>query len=199
MRNVIWIALVILLMSLAAPSWAESLEDGEAAWNRGDYATALRILRPLADHGVAAAQAILGIMYDNGQGVPRDDAAAVMLFRRAAEQGHAHAQYDLGLKYSQGRGVPRDNAAAVSWFRKAADQGDPEAMYRLGNAFEFGSGVPIDYVKAYAWYDRAIARFPASWTVSRGRAVSGRDALAKKMTAAQLEEAQEREREPPSR
>ena len=192
------VGFVSVIAAFAASATAGPLEDGEAAWSRGDYATALALLRPLADQGVAQAQATLGIMYDNGQGVPRDDSAAVAWFRKAADQGHPHAEYDLALKYSQGRGVSRDDEAARSWFEKAAGHGDPEAMYRLGDAFEFGKGTAIDYVEAYQWYDRAIAGFPPSWTASRDRAVASRDALVRKMTPGQLEEAQmlARERKP---
>ncbi len=37
------------------------------AYNRGDYATALRIFRQLADQGDARAQYNLGYMYANGK------------------------------------------------------------------------------------------------------------------------------------
>ena len=195
MRTVSVMGLTAIVAAFAAPATAGPLEDGEAAWSRGDYATALQLLQPLANQGVAQAQATLGIMYDNAQGVPRDDLAAVAWFRKAADQGYAHAEYDLALKYSQGRGVTRDEGAALSWFQKAADHGDPEAMYRLGNASEFGKGTVIDYIEAYAWYEKAIANFPASWTVSRDRAVASRDALTSRMTSAQLEAARRIARE----
>ncbi len=48
-----------------------------AADQRGDYATALREFRPLAEKGGASAQYNIGIMYDKGRGVPQDDAEAV--------------------------------------------------------------------------------------------------------------------------
>ncbi len=48
-----------------------------AAYQRGDYATTIRELRPLAEQGVAEAQFLLGVMYDKGQGVPQDYAEAV--------------------------------------------------------------------------------------------------------------------------
>ncbi len=195
MRSVSLIVLTVVVAALSASATAGPLEDGEAAWSRGDYVTALQLLQPLADQGAARAQAILGIMYDNGQGVPRDDLAAVAWFRKAADQGYAHAEYDLGLKYSEGRGVARDDDSALLWFQKAADHGDPEAMFRLGDAFEFGKGTPIDYVRGYAWYERAIVSFPASWTVSRDRAVASRNAITGKMTAAQLQDAQTLARE----
>jgi TPR repeat protein len=47
------------------------LEDGETAYQRGDYATVLRLVRPLANQGVAHAQVGLGVMYALGQGVPQ--------------------------------------------------------------------------------------------------------------------------------
>ena len=190
MRTASLIALTAVIAAYGASATAGPLEDGEAAWSRGDYTTARELLQPLADQGVAQAEATLGVMYDNGQGVPRDDAAAVTWFRKAADQGHPHAEYDLALKYSEGRGVPRDDEAALSWFEKAADHGDPEAMYRLGDAFEFGKGTAADYVRAYDWYDRAIDAFPLSWTVSRDRAVARRDAVVGKMWPGQLEQAQ---------
>ena len=57
---------------LAQPMIAGQFEDATAAHNRGDYATALHLIRPLADQGNAEAQNNLGFMYDIGQGVPQD-------------------------------------------------------------------------------------------------------------------------------
>jgi TPR repeat protein len=88
----------------------------------GDYATALRMWRPLADQGSAIAQFNLGLMYENGQAVPRDYAAAANWYRKAADQGNASAQANLGFMYANGEGVPRDYAAAASWYRKAAER-----------------------------------------------------------------------------
>jgi len=182
-------ALAVLLFATLA--LAGPLEEGEAAWKRGDYAAALTLLEPLAERGNAEAQATLGIMYDNGQGVEMDHVLAVAWYTKAAAQGYAHAEYDLGLKYSAGQGVPQDDASAVFWFRRAADHGDPEAMYRLGNAYELGKGAPMDFVQAYAWYDRAVSHFPPDWTVSRDRAVADRAAIAARLTPEQLQSAQQ--------
>ena len=77
-----------------------------AAYQRGDYATALRLLAPLAEHGNADAQFNLGIIYNKGQGVPQNCAEALLWFRRAADQGVADAQYNLASMYYGGQGVP---------------------------------------------------------------------------------------------
>jgi uncharacterized protein len=57
--------------------FAGPLEDRLSAYDRGDYATALRVLRPLADQGYAEAQSNLGLMYENGNGVTQDFKEAV--------------------------------------------------------------------------------------------------------------------------
>ena len=47
------------------------LEAGLAAYERGDYDTALREIRPLAEEGDARAQSRLDTMYIKGEGVRR--------------------------------------------------------------------------------------------------------------------------------
>ena len=101
------ISAVVVLIRLAAPAWA-GFDEGTAAYNRGDYATALREWRPLAEQGDANAQYNLGLMTYHGRGVPQDDAQAVRWYRKAAEQGDARAQFNLGSMFAYGRGVPRD-------------------------------------------------------------------------------------------
>ncbi len=72
-------------LGLTAPAWA-GWDEAAAAYQRGDYATAIRELRPLAEQGHARAQYSLGIMYDNGQGVPQDYAQAHMWVNVAASR-----------------------------------------------------------------------------------------------------------------
>ena len=104
-------ALLVVVMARAAI--AAPWEDAVAAQGRGDYATTLRLLRPLADQGLAKAQERLGALYYDGRGVPQDYAEAVKWFRLAAEQGNANALYALGLMYDNGQGVPQDHTEAV--------------------------------------------------------------------------------------
>jgi TPR repeat protein len=110
-RNRIAAGFVALALSLgiAAPLAAGPLEDAAAAYQRGDYPTALQLLRPLAERGEAGAQGKLGGMYYNGEGVPQDYAEAVKWFRKAADQGFAPAQHNLGVMYHNGEGVPQDS------------------------------------------------------------------------------------------
>jgi uncharacterized protein len=185
------VATLILAVSFLAGSVAAGpLEDAWAAYEKGDYPTALRLLRPLANFGAHAADAqfVLGLMYDNGQGVPQDYAAAGEWYRKSAEQGNAFAQGSLGYQYANGRGVKQDYAAAVEWYRKSAEQGVPIGQLALGAMYADGKGVPQDYVLAHMWFNLAAAG-------GNKNAVKGRDMVATQMTPAQIAEAQKLARE----
>ena len=71
MRNLVRASVLLLALVLSEPVLAGQLEDADAAYDKEDYATALRLLRPLAAQGDAGAQFMLGGMYDNGRGVPK--------------------------------------------------------------------------------------------------------------------------------
>ena len=121
------ISLAIALFVLPAVSASgQDFDKGLTAAQSGDYATALREWTPLAEQGNAAAQTNLGVMYDNGQGVPQDYAAAVRWYRLAAEQGYAAAQSNLGTMYSFGTGVLQDYVRAHMWYNIAGSSGGNE-------------------------------------------------------------------------
>jgi uncharacterized protein len=137
---------------------AEQFEDGVAAYQRGDFATALGLFQPLADQGNAAAQTNLGVMYEKGQGVARSYRKAVKLYRLAAEQGISDAQFNLGVMYYEGQGVAQGYREAAKWFRLAAEQGSALAQSDLGFMYEKGRGVARDFLRAHMWYSLAASR-----------------------------------------
>ena len=85
------LAAVLLVLRFAEPVAAGPLEDADAALRRRDYATAVRLIRPLAEQGNANAQYNLGTFYDNGLGVPLDKVRAYMWFSLSAAQGREGA------------------------------------------------------------------------------------------------------------
>jgi uncharacterized protein len=129
-----------------------AVSAGLAAYVRADYPEAVRWFRLAAGQGNAFAQYSLGFMYDNGEGVPENDAEAVRWYRLAADQGDADAQLNLGVMYDDGEGVPENNAEAVRWYRLAADQGDADAQLNLGVMYDDGEGVPENNAEAVRWY-----------------------------------------------
>lgn len=115
------------LMLLPVMVVAQDLEVAITAVEAGDYATALRQWRPLAEQGNEWAQFGLGWMYAEGKGVPLDYTKGVRWYRLSAEQGNAAAQYNLSLMYFAGNGVPKDYVSAHMWFNISSMNGDPEA------------------------------------------------------------------------
>jgi TPR repeat protein len=76
-----------------------------------------------AKQGRAYAQFNLGIMYDNGDGVPENDTEAVKWYRKATDQGVSQAQHGLGVTYGNGEGVPENYVRAYVWLSMAKTQG----------------------------------------------------------------------------
>jgi TPR repeat protein len=110
--RIMFLPLLLAVHGLAAGG----IDRGDTAYKQGDYGTALREWRPLAERGNAGAQLNLGFMYDNGYGVPQDYTKAIKWYRKAAEQGNDRAQYNLGLMYDIGYGVPQDVVRAHMWY-----------------------------------------------------------------------------------
>ena len=100
----------------------------------------------------------MGVMFDNGEGVPEDDTEAVKWYRKAAKQGYTVAQARLAAMYLSGEGVPQDHSEAAIWFRRAAEHGHTRAQTILGFMYEQGWGLPEDDVRAYAWFNIAAAQ-----------------------------------------
>jgi len=104
-----------------------SYQKGFGAYDRGDYETALKEFRPLAEQGLSQAQYNLGLMYAEGEGVAQDYQEAVRWYRLAAEQDHASGQFSLGAMYIAGHGVPKDYVLAHMWMNMAAAKGVKKA------------------------------------------------------------------------
>lgn len=107
---------------LSSAAFCGTFEEGKAASKKGDYPTALKIYRELADQGVAKAQNNLGCMYALGKGIPQDLKEAVTWYRKSAEQGLPEGQNNLGSCYSNGEGVSQDFTEAFFWLSLAASQ-----------------------------------------------------------------------------
>jgi len=118
-------AMLVILACASGPNpecvlAAQSIEEAEFAYERGDYTQAGRLFSSLAEQGVASAQFYLGLMYEKGRGVRQDHATALTWFRKSAAQGYAGPQNNLGLMYERGRGVRKDVVRAFMWYTVAA-------------------------------------------------------------------------------
>jgi len=103
---------------------------GVNAYLRGNYATALRQFKPLAEQGDAWAQYWLGRLYYRGEGVLKNYKTALKWYRLAAEQGFTDAQYQLGVMYHLGRGLPKNRVYSHMWYNIAALKGHKNSLRR---------------------------------------------------------------------
>ena len=108
-----------------------------------------------AEAGDAEAQFKVGLRYEDGNGVERNDVLAAEWYRKSAEQGYAYAEYNLSTAYFCGRGVETNLVAAFEWMKKSADHDYPIAWFALGLFYEEGTGVEKDGAEALRWYRKA--------------------------------------------
>jgi len=130
-------ALLCLNFSFSSVAQAENYADGMSAYEAGDFKTAREIFLPMAEEGEHEAQYALGVMYQDGDGLAKDEIQAARWYREAAIQDHHWAQH------------------AVAWLTKAAHAGVAAAQHNLAQAYETGLGAKQDYTKARDWYTKA--------------------------------------------
>lgn len=124
-----FLSVFVAVFLLCGVALANQFQEAVGAYERGDYTTAARLFRPLAERGDADAKFMLGYLY-----------------------------YKLALLYYKGQGVPKDLIEAAKWYRLAAEQGDAKAQVNLGLLYNIGQGVTQNYVEAHMWWNLAAAQ-----------------------------------------
>jgi murein DD-endopeptidase MepM/ murein hydrolase activator NlpD len=153
LRHAVGWGLLFAALAADASSLATGMTgDAQNAYDNGRFEEARRIWVPLAEAGDAEAQFRLGLLFDLGQGVPRDLATAYVWYRRAAEAGLAQAQFNVAVMQDSGLVGPRNAVEAARWYRKAAVQGHHRAQYNLAQLYTSGDGVLSNIARAKAWY-----------------------------------------------
>lgn len=191
MKRITFVFGLLLWIGVAAGTSAQgNFRAGETAYSRGDYATAMREMLPLAQQGAAEAQFYIGYMHRNGQGVQPDYAEAAKWYRLSAAQGYGAAQFNLGLMYDNGHGVPQDHTEAARWYQLAAEQGIAGAQLNLGMKYRDGLGVLPDLVRAHFWMNLATVTAPPDGALQY-MAVNERSIVARRLSAVQLKRAEE--------
>jgi len=147
-----------------------------------NYSRAAKWYEAAAQQGIVEAQKKIALMYE-GVGLPKDYKKAKNWYEKAASQGDISAKASLGLMYSEGKGVERNFSKALEYLKPAANAGNWSAQFTLGAMYADGRGVPQDYVEAHKWFNILAA-------VGFEQVVESRNRLTKKMTPAQIAEAQ---------
>lgn len=122
--------LLIALILFSAIVSGDEIDEGIEAFDSGHYATAYKILLPLAEHhGYTKAMNALGLMFEQGLGVAKQGGEAEKWYKKAALEGSSEAMYNLGLLYSEGNLVPKDTVKGIAWMGAAFDHRLNEAAH----------------------------------------------------------------------
>lgn len=135
----------------------EEVLDGDSLKSMLDEspARAAQAILLAAREGVVDAQALLGQILLDGQGIEQDQPLAVRWFEIAARRGHLMARNMLGRCHEHGWGCPADASLAARHYRVAAEAGLDWAMYNVANLFATGRGVAENQAQALTLYRRA--------------------------------------------
>ncbi len=129
------IIFAVLPLAFSSIGWGADFQEGQEAYNSGDYQTAITEWQPLAEEGQAAGQFGMGLLYANGFGVSMDDDQALKWYRLAADQDHANAQCNLAVMHANGWGVPQSDDEALKWYSLAAEQGIADAQISVAKMY----------------------------------------------------------------
>jgi TPR repeat protein len=176
----------LLLIAVLSMFWTmpgiAGMPEAEAAYQRGDFNAAFNELKPLAEQGNAAAQALLGALYRDGKGVSQDYVQALGWLRKASSQGYDLANVTLESMYSSQQGITKQEVRDLALHGDVAAQSAMAAI--LGN-----TGNPRDLGEAYVWL-KLVASNPnaGSLTISASMVVT---LMERGLTPAQIAEGKE--------
>ncbi len=125
------VALVVLVVFPVGETVAQTFKEAEAAYKKGDYKTAKKIVFPLAERGDRRAQDLLSDLYWSGRGVDRDRCESTRWADKAARQNLGRAQYSMAWAYISGHGVYRNSELSYRWALAAIRSGDKRASKNL--------------------------------------------------------------------
>lgn len=130
----------------SADQYCLGLSYAFALNHKKDRAQAATWFRKAAEQNHAGAQAVLGYLYERGDGVKADPAEAAKWYRKAADQNQSDGLFNLGRAYEQGIGLSKDLTQARTHYSKAAAAGSRDAQQALAN---LGKGVePVSPAQA---------------------------------------------------
>ena len=132
-----------------------SMNQARQAYSNGDYEKAHKIWLTQAEDGSPEAQAWLGSLYANGEGVDADDKNALTWYEKAAKQGNSMAQANVGAMYYMGQGASKNVDKAIKWLTAAAENGDVNGLFNLAVIYNKGEDVEKNPERAAELYQQA--------------------------------------------
>ena len=146
----------MIILAISSTGAYAGIQEAEDAYAKRKYQLMLDNLKPLVNQRAPEAMFLIGLLYDNGEGVAQDYNKAKEWYLGAAKLGYAPAQTNLGWLLQMGTSTELSDKEAAEWYMKAANQGYAPAQYDLGLLYYTGrGGIPKDPRVAAAWFRRA--------------------------------------------
>ena len=120
--------------------YAEYYTIGDTYFKLEDYKKAAELNHSKAFYN-------LGVIYQNGFGVPINYLKAREYFEKAANLNDSDALYNLGLLYQNGNGVTINYSKAIEYYEKAASLNNLKAILNLRILHQFGYRTQNNYSK----------------------------------------------------
>lgn len=178
------LAAVDLHSPLAEMRLSTMIAQGKAP---GTQAESLRLLTLAADKGVPEAVNMLGVLYVQGNWVPRDGVRAQQLFLQAHQMGLAEATYNLSMTYADGVAGNADIVKSTDLLRQAAEHGYAKAYHLLSTRYAEGRGVSRDLAKAREWLNKSVmAGNPEGENMYGNLLLHGAEGIARDVASAKL-------------
>jgi TPR repeat protein len=105
-----------------------------------------------AENGKKFAQYNLGLYYQFGCGIEKNEIEAFKWYEKSAEQNNSDAQNYLGFLYKNGINIQKDLKKSFYWYQKSAENGNKIAQYNLSNFYRYGWEIEKNETKAQEWY-----------------------------------------------
>ncbi len=119
-----------------------------------EYIQAREILFQIEKYKNAETYYQIGLIFNKGYGIGKDDKESAKYFLRAAQLGHLQSQFTIAYMYENGIGANLSGKDAAEWYQKAAEQGMKKAQLKMGDLYYDGIGVKRDLKKAAKWYKK---------------------------------------------
>ena len=131
----------------------------------------------------------------NGWGVEKNISKGINLQIKAAKQGFSKAQFLLGGNYAFGTSIAVDYDKALKWLKLASEQGHTDSQFVLSQMYGFGKGMKVDLIKAHMWSQINALNKNQNMNMHFSQGEKLRKQWEKKMTPAQIADAQKLARE----
>jgi TPR repeat protein len=150
-RYIILIVVVLISSNVNSQSVEEINDESKRVISNQKFEEAIPLLQKAAKMGSPEAQYNLGICYQYGYGLEKNDSLATDCYKQAAKMGWKDAQYKMSYAYINGNGIEKSKKKAFEYALLCANQEDIECIFNIINCYKDGIGTEKDSTKVLEW------------------------------------------------